>query len=329
MKWIKPLLVTLTVLSAIVSHAQDYNPYKPLGKNAKVLTLSKGKYVEFFDNDSIQRIGMVLINIRTKKIVKFLKQDEVNKKGSDNSSASRWYSVDPLASTQYSWSPYHFAYDNPIRFNDPDGREPQTDYYNLNGKKVKHVDDGKTDKVLVLTVSKKTEEVDNTINKGYTIKDPTNEFASKSEEAYNQTEANGKEHFIAVGQQNKVSKIVEGAEGEVNVKTQAEAKRDLVAQGDLYSYDAHTHPNEFDKDGNMKNVGSPNPSQADMDGTKAGQINVVLGYVQVVTPPPANTIGGSSTVENVRTVGFYNPAGTIITIKFADFKDAVKKINKD
>jgi hypothetical protein len=66
-----------------------------------------------------------------------------------------------------------------------------------------------------------------------------------------------------------------------------------------------------------------------MKDTRGSTINVILGYTQTVTPPPSNTIGGSSTVETVRTVGFHNSAGTIITIKFNDLKNAVKKITKN
>jgi RHS repeat-associated protein len=35
-----------------------------------------------------------------------------------------WWQVDPKTDAQESWSPYHFSYDNPIRYNDPKGDCP-------------------------------------------------------------------------------------------------------------------------------------------------------------------------------------------------------------
>ena len=42
----------------------------------------------------------------------------------------QWTSPDPLAEKYYDWSPYVYCIGNPIKFVDPDGRNP---IYNLNG----------------------------------------------------------------------------------------------------------------------------------------------------------------------------------------------------
>lgn len=95
------------------------------------------EFVEVFDYDSIQRIGSVMFNIRTKKIVRLLDADKIYIKFSDNSSASRWYSIDPLAGSakNISVSPYVFVRDNPIVLVDPDGRD--WFYYREKGEKGK------------------------------------------------------------------------------------------------------------------------------------------------------------------------------------------------
>lgn len=132
------ILLTITLITTIsLAYSQDYNPYKSIGKKGKIVTAYGNKFVEVFDYDSIQRIGSVLFNIRTKKIVKLLSADATFKKNSDNSAASRWYSVDPLAAKgkNISVSPYVFVADNPISLVDPDGRD--WFYYREKGEKNK------------------------------------------------------------------------------------------------------------------------------------------------------------------------------------------------
>jgi hypothetical protein len=121
----KPIIpvVTALVLLPLIASAQKSNPFKSIGKNAEVHTLSNGRYQETFDDDVLQRVGTVIIDRRTKKIVRMLDADSVNSEVSDNSTASRWYSVDPLAEKYYSISPYAFCANNPILYVDPNGAE--------------------------------------------------------------------------------------------------------------------------------------------------------------------------------------------------------------
>jgi hypothetical protein len=115
------LLCLLLLLLAVAATAQDTNPFKSIGKKGKIVTLSHGRYEEVFDTDTIQRIGSVLYNTRTGRVVKLLNEKEVYQKYSDNSTSSRWYSVDPLADQFAQYSPYNFCLNNPIKFVDANG----------------------------------------------------------------------------------------------------------------------------------------------------------------------------------------------------------------
>ena len=44
------------------------NPYESLGIETKVLTLSNGKYQEFFPNDTLVPIGNVMLNTITGEV---------------------------------------------------------------------------------------------------------------------------------------------------------------------------------------------------------------------------------------------------------------------
>jgi hypothetical protein len=132
----KPIAAAICVLAALFVDAQEknkeYNPFESIGKKGKIITAYGDKFVEVFDTDSVQRIGSVLFNIYEKKIVLLLNADSLFNEVSDNSSASRWLSIDPKADKYHEWSPYVFAADNPIRYNDPDGGE----FVDPNGKRM-------------------------------------------------------------------------------------------------------------------------------------------------------------------------------------------------
>ena len=127
--------ITISVLLfAVQCFAQSNvsNPYASIGKEAKVLTLSNGRYTEFFDNDTLQRIGSVMFNTVTNKIEYFIDENDTAYQSalSHSTESSRWLSVDPKAGKFPEMSPYCFAGNNPIYYVDQDGQviKPASDY---------------------------------------------------------------------------------------------------------------------------------------------------------------------------------------------------------
>lgn len=113
----------LFCLASINVLAQD-NPFSSINKEGQILTLSKGQYPEVHLNDSLQRIGSVVVNMNTGKIYKLLPVDSVYSTFEISPTVTtRWYSVDPLAAKYPDLSPYNFVANSPILFVDADGRE--------------------------------------------------------------------------------------------------------------------------------------------------------------------------------------------------------------
>ncbi|WP_296145829.1 hypothetical protein [uncultured Flavobacterium sp.] len=115
---------------------QAGNAFAQFGYKAKIATLSKGKYLEFHDLDSIVTIGTVRWHVYKNEIVGRIVQDSLNPDAQPiGDRAGRWMSPDPLSEEFSSWSPYTMSFNNPIRFVDPDGRAAD-DWRNSKGQLV-------------------------------------------------------------------------------------------------------------------------------------------------------------------------------------------------
>jgi len=114
---------------------QAGNPFKKYGYYPKIATLSKGKYLEFHDLDTIVRIGSFTFNTNTMKIVGYNRIDESDDESMPRPDLiSRWFSPDPLSEEFPSWSPYNFSLNNPIRFIDSDGRASEDIIFKASNK---------------------------------------------------------------------------------------------------------------------------------------------------------------------------------------------------
>ena len=101
---------------------QAGNPFAQFGYKAKIATLSKGKYLEFHDLDSIVTIGTVRWHVYKNEIVGRIVEDSLNPDAQPiGDRAGRWISPDPLSEEYPDWTPYRYGLNNPLRYTDPTG----------------------------------------------------------------------------------------------------------------------------------------------------------------------------------------------------------------
>ncbi|MCT4580862.1 MAG: hypothetical protein N4A35_05535 [Flavobacteriales bacterium] len=114
------LLILILGLLPLWSLAQ--NPFEDIGIKVKVLTLSNGKYQEFFPNDTLRRVGSVMYNSVTGEIEYFVSEEQLRSEATATPYlVSRWFSRDPLAAKYPSMSPYNSMGNNPIFYVDGNG----------------------------------------------------------------------------------------------------------------------------------------------------------------------------------------------------------------
>ncbi|WP_026976175.1 hypothetical protein [Flavobacterium tegetincola] len=157
---------------------QAGNPFAKFGYKGKVATLSKGKYLEVHDLDSIVTIGSIRYHVDNKQIVGNIVIDTTNIYARPiGDTPSRWLSPDPLSEEFPDWSPYSFSFNSPLKYNDPTGMAPESvippdDYvFNEKGHYVR-TDKTNTPDMLVIENSKTS------AKSSYTFNDPKTDVAS-------------------------------------------------------------------------------------------------------------------------------------------------------
>ncbi len=167
----KYYLLFVLVMYFTIGYSQT-NPFEKFGYEPKIATLSKGKYIEDFDNDSIVKIGSVLLNIYSGKITGFVVTEvRYSEATLEPEIVSRWMNPDPLADERVWVNPYNFVQNNPIIRIDPSGL---LDTYGVN----------ESGDIVWLDDTTYYDENNNEVDRLYAVDENNNIVESNSEQEY-------------------------------------------------------------------------------------------------------------------------------------------------
>jgi hypothetical protein len=163
-----------------------------------------------------------------------------------------WLSIDPLAEKMPAWSPYSFCFNNPMKFVDPDGREPYDDYKLLKNGKVELIakTDSKTDRIYNQDRSKSIE-----VDKGFVNKKLiTNNLSffvttnsNQAKEAYKFFADNSNVEFsLAVFSKNKDTSVILTTYDPDKLNETTLYSKLLSKNGINLKYHSHSHPGKYD-----------------------------------------------------------------------------------
>jgi RHS repeat-associated protein len=282
------------------------------------------------------------------------KDDEISGKGNlysaefweyDARVGRRW-NVDPVIKSKM--SNYSCFSNNPIIYIDPKGN---TDYYNRRGRYIgtDGVKNGETRVALenssARTIKRATRQKMSISMNANIYRDINPVFSSQKEmDAADRAYANSEkppnyENGYVVAKNNEDDIEIFDAESYSQDKVDLWPAREEADKFGTILYDAHVHTNEYYFVGNRIRSSPPSPSEESDEGP--GDINIriksekeypngydrpslILGY-----STSATEIDGRISVNQVKTVGYYDNKGLRYQISYNELNKLSKKINKD